>query len=227
MSPRTTREAGSPPLSPEVAAAAGLDPTQHDGNGQPDESEDGNGQPDGSQPGQQELCGIMVARNPKSDGTVRDPKPCVKTKGHDGDHSWRVYTQIDTKGVTADMLETYEAVPSDEIVEAVRETTRSAEQLIVDKHVKDSHESWVAAGKPKGFNDSPRKKYFTAPDQADAVRAMLRRAASLHGVHVRIAPPKKHTDGRTMIYWVAVDVKPKPPKPGTPAVSTSVTTPAG
>lgn len=139
-------------------------------------------------------------------------KVCVKPSGHKGTHSDRVVTTKEYKPVNSAVFGTYEAVPGDEVVEyggGKREGERSDEQRQVDAHVKDAHESWVIAGRPKAFNDMPRKRYFMKPDDVDTVKFMLRRAARLHGVAVRIAAPKAHKRGQVMLYWAATDPTPR------------------
>jgi len=119
-------------------------------------------------------------------------------------------------------LATLEDVPETDVV-TVTETTRDEHQTLVDAQVMDAHTKWVAAGKPKEFNKSPRKRYYLAPDEVDGARAMLRRAETLHGVRVRIAPAKHHAcadhpedgcpfAGKVMLYWTAVDRNPRKDK---------------
>jgi hypothetical protein len=109
-------------------------------------------------------------------------------------------------------------VPSGEKVEGLTERTRDEVQKKVDADVLAAHKQWTEAGKPSGFNEAIAKgagqRYFINPDHAAAFRSLLRRAAAFHtaegtAIHVRIIPPKRHQDGRTMLYWIATDKREK------------------
>lgn len=144
-------------------------------------------------------------------GTVKT-YPCAKSAGHEGKHGPVRKPVTAAATVPMAVLETFEAVPGDEII-PIRETdtVRSPEQVKVDGHVKSAHESWVIAGKPKSFNDSPRQRYrLRNRDEVQTVTRMLRKAERLHGnVHVRIAPVSQHRDGSLMLVWVATDARPR------------------
>lgn len=160
-----------------------------------------------------EKCGADYPRTVKGKATVGH---CGKPKGHPSEgenngHGRTPYVaRAEVAEVPADVLDSYEAVPSDEVVAIKADTAeRSDAQKKVDANVKDSHESWVVAGRPKAFNDAPRKRYMMDPDHVAGMTKMLRRAERLHGVRVRIAPVKTHESGKAMLYWVAVDSAPK------------------
>lgn len=157
-------------------------------------------------------CGFLVPQGTE-EGGQKVTKPCVKTPGHDGPHSSRVYNKIDTSAISLDMLAP-ETVPSGEKVEGLTERTRDEVQQKVDADVLAAHKQWTEAGKPSGFNEAIAKgagqRYFINPEHAAAFRSLLRRAAAFHTaegtpIHVRIIPPKRHQDGRTMLYWIATD----------------------
>jgi hypothetical protein len=98
-----------------------------------------------------------------------------------------------------------EDVPDDEGPIQVKDAARSDAQKVIDGNVKTAHDAWVAAGKPEEFNKSPRKRRVVAPDQADALRDMLKAAGRLHNLRVRIAPTKTLTDGNAAVYFVVTD----------------------
>lgn len=155
------------------------------------------------------VCGETYTRKLKG-GATKDYQ-CGKEPGHEGKHGPKRAVPVDTSGIGDDLLDTFEAVPGTEIV-AVREADaeRTPMQLKVDKQVKSAHESWVIAGKPKGFNDSPRQRYRPKTrQQAKELTAMLRKAERFVGVHVRIAPVSQHVDGGFMLVWVATDPAPR------------------
>jgi hypothetical protein len=151
-------------------------------------------------------------------GGVRTSKQCVKHltpegKPHDGPHSLRVYAKVDTSTIKADAL-TLEAVPTSETVEGLTERTRDELQQKIDAYVLAAHKAWSEAGKLSGFNEVIKagagQRFFMAPNEVAAYRSLLRRAAAFHvangiPIHVRVIPPKVHTDGRSMLYWIAVD----------------------
>jgi hypothetical protein len=112
-----------------------------------------------------------------------------------------------------------ETVPTGELLEQVTERVRDERQLAADKHVIESYERWLAAGKPAGFNDAIKagaaNRYRCNPDHAAAVRKILKNTdnvngkagvgGSKNGIHCRIAAPKKSADGTVMIYFLGVD----------------------
>lgn len=159
------------------------------------------------------LCGKPHQYKTKA-GETRT-KPCVRAKGHAGSEdgskcsSRNAPTRVDTK-VLAGFALSAEEVPGEEILDIVTERTRSAEQQQVDKDVAAAHKKWIAAGRKPGFNDNIKagaaSRYTVPPTHAAAVRTLLRRSETANpGVHVRIAPPKKHVNGGVMIYFLAVD----------------------
>jgi hypothetical protein len=190
-------------------------------------------------------CGFLVPQGTE-DGGKKVSKPCVKKPGHDGPHTARVYSKVDTSVVSLDALNALEVVPTAEKVEGLTERVRDDLQKKVDGIVLTAHKLWTEAGKPSGFNEAIAKgagqRFFIDPDQAPAYRSLLKRAAAFHTLegtpmHVRIIPPKRHQDGRTMLYWIAIDkreqkadakpeVKPaeesKPAEPQTDAPQTDV-----
>ncbi len=141
--------------------------------------------------------------------TAKGIKPCVKPAGHEGGHASRIQERKEYRPVAKSVLASLETVGADEDVTyggGKRATERSAEQKTVDKHVKDAYSSWVTVGRPRAFADMPRRRYFCSPEDEQSVRAMLRSAAQLHGVSVRIAPLAKHQSGKHMLVWAAADV---------------------
>jgi hypothetical protein len=155
-------------------------------------------------------------------------RPCLKAVNHSGTCSSRKQGKRVDLSVLKDASLAAEEVPGDELLEVVTDRVRSAQQIQVDADVKASHERWVKAGKPSGFNDAIKlgaaSRYRCAPEQVAAIRALLRRAENApgnSGIHVRIAPVKKHVDGTSMLYYVSVN------KTGKNAASTTTsTTPA-
>jgi len=153
---------------------------------------------------------VKICGQPVPQGTVDGKpvsKPCVKDAGHDGEHSTRKYTK--TPPVTLDMLASLEAVPSDESPAAT--LVRDEVQQTVDGHVKANHDAWKAAGSPvlsltQAIGKGLAMRYFIAPDTEAGFRKLLKAAGELHDVKVKIDPkPRKHVDGRTMLYWIAVN----------------------
>lgn len=167
----------------------------------------------GSEPA---TCGKPVQTGTVANGQ-KVSKPCIKVPGHDGHCSWRQYTRADTASVTTDMLSTLEDVPSDTQGDFAELDTapRSATQQTIDAHVKDAHAKWAAIAedkRPKTFDAAVKagvaKRYTVAPENEAAFRSMLRNAARLHGIAVKIAPKlRKHVDGSTMLYWFAHDTR--------------------
>jgi len=151
------------------------------------------------------LCGQPVAQGTVDGKAVS--KPCVKDAGHEGEHSTRKYTK--TPPVTLDMLASLEAVPSDESPAAT--LVRDEVQQTVDGHVKANHDAWKAAGSPvlsltQAIGKGLTMRYFITPDTEAGFRKLLKAAGELHDVKVKIDPkPRKHVDGRTMLYWIAVN----------------------
>src|SRR5258707_1984173 len=151
------------------------------------------------------LCGQPVAQG-TGDGKAVS-KPCVKDAGHEGEHSTEKYRK--TPPVTLDMLASLEAVTSDESPAAT--LVRDEVQQTVDGHVKANHDAWKAAGSPvlsltQAIGKGLAMRYFIAPDTEAGFRKLLKAAGELHDVKVKIDPkPRKHVDGRTMLYWIAVN----------------------
>lgn len=162
----------------------------------------------------QPRCGFMIPTGTESNG-IKVSKPCMKDQGHDGEHSLRNYSKVDTSVIKLDAMDdALEPIPADERVEGLTERVRDERQQKADAHVLAAHKKWTEVGKPAGFQDAVNKgagqRYFIEPNEADAYRALLKSAAKHHTangtpIHVRVIPPKRHTDGRTMLYWIAVD----------------------
>ena len=99
----------------------------------------------------------------------------------------------------------FEPVPADAPPIQVRDSTRSEEQRTVDRQVWAAYQAWLRLPEPRPveFNRMPRYRYVVAPEHADAVRTMLDRAGTFHGINVRKAPTKRHSDGSAIIYFSA------------------------
>lgn len=142
--------------------------------------------------------------------TVKDgTKPCAKAPGHDGDHATRTRKTVKPLTIAASAL-ALDGFGADETVEVLTEPgDRSELQLAVDGHVLGAHQQWVAAGGPKSFSAAVKagvaKRYFIDPEERDAYVLLLDSAARLHGIRVRKLPVQKHTSGKYMIPWVAMD----------------------
>ena len=158
-------------------------------------------------------CDYPVPQGTEKNGQ-KVTKPCIKPKGHEGNHSARKFTKIDTSVLEDNDLEA-DIVPGNVVLTGLTESgPRSEKQVKVDEQVKAAHEAWIKAGKPTNFNEAIKKgaarRHFVADaSHAPAVRKLLDSAANLHGIHVRKLPVKKHTDGRSMVYWMAVDKRTK------------------
>ena len=168
-------------------------------------------------PAPEATCGQMVKS--RKDGKEVD-LPCIRKPGHEGTHRVREYVKVDKSRATVALLSTLEDVPEAEDIGRITEVgDRDETQKLSDEHVRIAHEQWVAAGKPVGVNAIHKakvmKRYYMEPEDVEAVKAVLRSAASFNGVYVRILPAKKHPDGRTMLFWFARDKGTKPAaKPG-------------
>jgi hypothetical protein len=105
--------------------------------------------------------------------------------------------------VTGTLL--FEDVPDSEEVHGVREQERSDEQKEIDRRVELAYKEWVAAGKPKEFNKSPRKRIMFEPGNEATVAHMLDSAARYAGYNVRVVGPKTHDSGAKFFYYVVKD----------------------
>lgn len=147
--------------------------------------------------------------------------PCIKAAGHDKDakskHSWRAYTKVDTSVISLDDVNTFESVPTDEVVESVREQEDSDVQKAINEQVIAAYRKWVAVGRPKTWGEAIKKgavaKYRVTPENQAAWRSMLRIGATrtadrsdVEHVSVRIHPKiKKMVDGSYQLWWYAVE----------------------
>jgi hypothetical protein len=117
-----------------------------------------------------------------------------------------------------------EDVPEDEWASHPLTATgaeRDPAQKIIDDHVVAAYKAWSEAGKPD-VRRSPRKRFAVQPDHAPAIRAMLAKAATLHGVTVKLSPSAHDQHGREIIVFSARDKaerKPREPKPETETVT--------
>jgi hypothetical protein len=170
------------------------------------------------------VCGHPV-------NTAKGDKPCLKPPGHDGGHVSRLPKVY--KAVKLDVFSTMEPVPTTEEVEyggGKAAEPRKEPQLTVDKQVKENYDTWVKAGKPKlGFNEAIKaglaSRYFMAPSDEEAVRAMLHSAARFHKISVAIAPLKKHESGKHMLYWRSQDIRPQEKREQAAAAAAAAATP--
>lgn len=166
------------------------------------------------------LCLVLV---PGKEG--EEAKPCQKAKNHQGDHSVRKYTKVDTSVVTLDMLAVFDEDEEEELPEGDIRVTESGyvpttpQELLVKANLETSHAAWVRNGKPKNFNAPEAKlawgKYRVEPDNEAAVRKMLKDTATYLGIHVRIAPRVKLKNGEFRLIWMAVDKSPARKRSGT------------
>lgn len=183
-----------------------------------------------------EVCGHLI-------NLEKGPKPCQKPKGHDvpgtplyeewgKGHVSRIQTRKEYEPVNAKSLESFADVPDSVEVEygavgaGQQDRTKmfGGLQPTVDDHVKKSWEKWVAAGKPADFNKSPRSRYIFPPKEEDTFRAMLRAAARFHGISVKMPTRSSaHQGGKRILYWVAVDSKPRDNGTGSQAVEGEAT----
>lgn len=160
-------------------------------------------------------CGHLV-------NTDKGPKPCVKPVGHTQEgtpafeqygkgHASRLQTRKEYKPIPKNALNSLKPVDPTEEVEygavGAAASERDEVQQMIDGHVKDAYQEWVAAGKPEKFNDSPRKRYTFSPELEESFRAGLRSAGRLHSVSVRIAPAKRLDNGKVALYWTAQDIR--------------------
>jgi hypothetical protein len=98
----------------------------------------------------------------------------------------------------------FETVPADAPPIQIKDSTRSEDQKTIDRAAWKAYQAWVATpDKPKEFNKMPRFRFVVPPEHADAVREMLKRAGTFHGINVRVAPTKKHQDGSAIVYFAA------------------------
>lgn len=150
-------------------------------------------------------CGFPVAGS-------QGAKPCVKEPGHEGDHAIRAYKpRPDVSAVKIEGLAP-ESFAADEELEITEEAPERKEpQVTVDAQVKAAHEEWLAKGKPTTFPAAIKagvaKRYFLDPEQEDAYRTLLRAAGRFLKLRVKIAPIQKHTSGKHMLPWIAMDMR--------------------
>lgn len=148
-------------------------------------------------------CGIAVQGS-------QGAKPCVKEPGHEGDHAIRKYRpRVDVSAIAVDALAPEAFGADEEIAVTSEEGERAEPQKTVDAQVKAAYDEWLTGGKPTTFPAAIKagvaKRYFLEPSQADAFRSLLRAAGRFHKVRVKIAPVQKHTSGRSMLPWIAMD----------------------
>jgi hypothetical protein len=76
--------------------------------------------------------------------------------------------------------------PGDDWARPSRTVTRKAkprsDQLKkLDEQAADLYRRWVAAGKPRGMDDSPKAEYTVAPEHVDTLTSLLRKTADKAG----------------------------------------------
>jgi len=180
------------------------------------------GQTDGQTAPEVELCGYVIS-TPK-----QGEKPCLKPKGHDVKdselateyglgHSSRTFERTDLSAITVDAVTADTFAPDEKVTVLTDPDSRSDVQKSVDAQVKASYDAWLAYGKPATLMDAIKAKkpdgtpaeiarrFWLDPSQEKAYKVLLRSAATLHGVQVRMYPVQKHVSGRHMLPWVARD----------------------
>lgn len=161
------------------------------------------------------VCGFGVPQGTEQDGRVKPTKPCLKDPGHDGEHSSRKYSRLDLSVITDDMLDTLEDVPSDEAgIRFIPLGDRDEKQRKVDDSVLAAHALHTATNadpkkRPQTVQEAIKagvaKRYFVDLQNVPAVKKMLLLAGEFHEVRVRVDKPRRHTSGRTMLYWFVSD----------------------
>jgi hypothetical protein len=159
---------------------------------------------------------------------VKGTKPCVKDAGHEGKHSTRVYNAIDTSTITMDDVKVESFAANERVTVLTDPGTRSDIQKRIDADVLEAFNAWKSNGKPEtlkgalaaryetnGNQLTVAKRYWVQPSQEAAWRKMLRSAAALHGIQVRIYPVQQHTSGRHQLPWFAREMRTRQVKPTT------------
>lgn len=203
----STQTPEAPANAPQAAGSIPLPPVPADSTATPD------------------LCNVPVKTKITRNGvTSEEDKPCQKARGHQGDHSARKYTKIDTSVVSLDMLKANDDDLEEELSGGLARITESAgpktdveRQVVAD--AKASHEAWLRIGKPSGFNDSKAAwvRYRCEPDNYPAVRKMVKDMAGYAGFNARVAPIQRLKSGEYRVVWVATDKAPRGPRTATAA----------
>jgi hypothetical protein len=82
---------------------------------------------------------------------------------------------------------------------------RSKEQLIIDQLVKQAHDKWVAAGRPKAFAKSPGGQVTVPAEQQIVVERAIRKAGTYHDLSIRFGDSDPDDNGNVTIVFRVSD----------------------
>jgi hypothetical protein len=151
---------------------------------------------------------IMIAQ------TAAKPRPAnetAKAATASAPEDTKERKTYNTQVFTSDFLSNPLQATEDEIVRAAPTRERSEQQKAVDKVIPQLHAAWVAAGKPTNWTKMRRviAKYPVAPENAAALKYLIRRAADLHGLRAKFGSAVRTKDGKEIVAFAIMDKRPR------------------
>ena len=143
--------------------------------------------------------------------TATPAKPATNGKGA-GRPKGAQTKRIDTSGLDLSLITAPLTVTAAESAEAAptRERERSAEQRAMDAVIPRIHKAWNDAGSPAAWAKLPKAKYPVAPDKADALRYLIRKAGEFHGVRIRFGDSGvRDANGNELVIFAVVNKRPR------------------
>jgi hypothetical protein len=115
----------------------------------------------------------------------------------------------DYTGIDVNLLADPHGVTAELASKAAPMRARDERQVAVDQVVTALHREWVGAGKPDRWAQMPKKSYHVNPKGADALRMLVRRAASFLGVSAKFGKPVRDMEGREIVVFAIRDMRVK------------------
>jgi hypothetical protein len=132
----------------------------------------------------------------KPNATVSPAKPTTR-----GRKAGAPAKEYNLNGLSADFLSQPMAVDATIASQTAPMRARDAAQVAMDGVVAKLHEDWVAKGSSNKWSQMPKARYHVAPEVAEGLRMMIKRAANFHGYSVKFGNAVRDTNGREVVVF--------------------------
>lgn len=147
------------------------------------------------------------AGNPNLEATKAPQTPAANKPNKPGRKPGQKPREWDYSGLDATFLADAHGVTAELASLAAPMRARDERQVAMDKVVATLHAEWLAAGKPERWSQMPKRSYHVAPQVADTVRMLVRRAASFLGLSAKFGKPVRDREGREIVVFAVRDMR--------------------
>jgi hypothetical protein len=115
----------------------------------------------------------------------------------------------DFTGIDVNLLSNPHEVTAELASKTAPVRARDEQQVAIDQVVTALHREWVNAGKPDRWAQMPKKSYHVNPKGADALRMLVRRAASFFGLSAKFGMGVRDKNGLEIVVFAIRDMRTK------------------